>query len=287
MTYQKYQTPTNQACPKSQNTCSTFGTSKLTHIISPFPSKRISTTTPKVKESPWLSEDSANTDISIDSDRDSRKKNTNVCVTSAEPEFTLKHEALKKFLWEYSHLWRMLIIPIPCFSSYFSLSYTSITWPNHYRTQKPILSWFETRRKTQATFFRCNIPRASCQWETRVTQLQYQYLWQKVMNVSTRKFCTLVDSWLGKHITFPVVLNTDIISKYSSSKAWNIWPVYCTVYKCLPFPTFDDVPCLHSVSYSYWWCASLVPKMLIGTDDMPHLYCIPLLTLHILHIGCT
>ena len=169
-----------------------------------------------------------------------------------------------------------------------SLSYTSITWLNHYRTQKPILSWFETRRKTQATFFRCNIPRAPCQWETRVTQLQYQYLWQKVMNVSTRKFSTLVDSWLGNHIAFPVVLNTDIISKYSSSKAWNIWPVIdCTVYKCLPFPTFDDVPCLDSVSYSYWWCASLVPKLLTDTDDMPHLYCIPLLTLHIRHIGCT
>ena len=104
MTYQKYQTPTNHACPKSQSRCSTFGTSKLTHIISPFPSKRISTTTPKVKESSWLSEDSANTDISIDSDRDNRGKYTNVCVTSAEPEFTLKHEALKKFLWEYSHL---------------------------------------------------------------------------------------------------------------------------------------------------------------------------------------
>ena len=89
--------PTNQACPKSQSTCSTFGTSKLTHIISPFPSKRISTTTPKVKESPWLSEDSANTDISIDSDRDNREKDTNVCVTSAEPEFTLKHEALKNY----------------------------------------------------------------------------------------------------------------------------------------------------------------------------------------------
>ena len=97
----------------------TFGTSKLTHIISPFPSKRISTTTPKVKKSPWLSENSANTDVSIDSDRDNREKNTNVCVTSAEPEFTLKHEALKKILWEYSHLWRMLIIPIPCFNSYF------------------------------------------------------------------------------------------------------------------------------------------------------------------------
>ena len=81
MTYQKYQIPTNQACPKSQSTCSTFGTSKLTHIISPFPSKRISTTTPKVKESPWLSEDSANTDVSIDSDRDNREKNTNVCIT--------------------------------------------------------------------------------------------------------------------------------------------------------------------------------------------------------------
>ena len=50
------------------------------------------------------------------------------------------------------------------------------------------------RRKTQATFFRCNIPRAPCQWETGVTQLQYQYSWQKVMNVSTRKFSTLVDS---------------------------------------------------------------------------------------------
>ena len=27
--------------------------------------------------------------------------------------------------------------------------------------------------------------------------------------------------------------------------------LYCTVYKCLPFPTLDDVPCLHSISYSY------------------------------------
>ena len=104
ITYQKYQTPTNQARPKSQSICSTFGTLKLTHIISPFPSKRISTTTPKVKESPWLSEDSANTDISVDSDRDNPEKNTNVCVTSAEAKFTLKHEALTKFLWEYSHL---------------------------------------------------------------------------------------------------------------------------------------------------------------------------------------
>ena len=168
-----------------------------------------------------------------------------------------------------------------------SLSYTSITWLNHYRTQKPILSWFETRRKTQATFFRCNIPRAPCQWETRVTQLQYQYLWQKVMNVSTRKFSTLVDSWLGNHITFPVVLNTDIISKYSSSKALNIWPVIVQCISASLFQHLMIVPCLHSVSYSYWWCASLVPKMLTGTDDMPHLYCIPLLTLHILHIGCT
>ena len=32
---------------------------------------------------------------------------------------------------------------------------------------------------------------------------------------------------------------------------------------------------------------SLVPKVLIGTDDMPHLYCISLLILHVLHIGCT
>ena len=168
-----------------------------------------------------------------------------------------------------------------------SLSYKSITWLNHYRTQKPILSWFETRRKTQALLFSdATFPEllANGKQESLSSNI---YLWQKVMNVSTRKFCTLVDSWLGKHITFPVVLNTDIISKYSSSKAWNIWPVYCTVYKCLPFPTSDDAPCLHSVSYSYWWCTSLVPKMLIGTDDMPHLYCIPLLTLHILHIGCT
>ena len=37
----------------------------------------------------------------------------------------------------------------------FLLSYTSVTWLIHYRTQKPILSWFETRRKTQATVFRC------------------------------------------------------------------------------------------------------------------------------------
>ena len=96
--------PTNQVCPKSQSTCSTFGTWKLTQVISPFPSKHISTTTPKVKESHRLSEDSANTDISIDSDRDDREKNTNECVTSAEPEFTLKHEALKIYLWEYSHL---------------------------------------------------------------------------------------------------------------------------------------------------------------------------------------
>ena len=33
--------------------------------------------------------------VSIDSDRDNCEKNTNVCVTSAEPKFTLKHEALK------------------------------------------------------------------------------------------------------------------------------------------------------------------------------------------------
>ena len=139
-----------------------------------------------------------------------------------------------------------------------SLSYTSITWLNHYRTQKPILSWFETRRKTQATFFRCNIPRAPCQWETRVTQLQYQYLWQKVMNVSTRKFSTLVDSWLGNHITFPVVLNTDIISKYSSSKAWNIWPV---IVQCISASLFQHLMmCLACTLY------------LIHTDDVLHLY---------------
>ena len=139
-----------------------------------------------------------------------------------------------------------------------SLSYTSITWLNHYRTQKPILSWFEMRRKTQATFFRCNIPRAPCQWETRVTQLQYQYLWQKVMNVSTRKFSTLVDSWLGNHITFPVVLNTDIISKYSSSKAWNIWPV---IVQCISASLFQHLMmCLACTLY------------LIHTDDVLHLY---------------
>ena len=55
----------------------------------------------------------------------------------------------------------------------------------------------------------------------------------------------------GKHITFPVVLNTNIIIKYSSSNAGNIWPVHCTVYKCLPFLTLDHVPCRHSISYSY------------------------------------
>ena len=32
---------------------------------------------------------------------------------------------------------------------------------------------------------------------------------------------------------------------------------------------------------------SLVPKIPIGTDDMPHLYCISLLILHILHKRCT
>ena len=73
-------------------------------IISPSPSEHISTTTPKVKESPWLSEDSANTNICFDSDRDNRKKNTNACVTSAEPEFAFKHEAFKGFPREYSHL---------------------------------------------------------------------------------------------------------------------------------------------------------------------------------------
>ena len=139
-----------------------------------------------------------------------------------------------------------------------SLSYTSITWLNHYRTQKPILSWFETRRKTQATFFRCNILRALCQWETRVTQLQYQYLWQKVMNVSTRKFSTLVDSCLGNHITFPVVLYTDIISKYSSSKALNIWPV---IVQCISASLFQHLMmCLACTLY------------LIYTDDVLHLY---------------
>ena len=139
-----------------------------------------------------------------------------------------------------------------------SLSYTSITWLNHYRTQKPILSWFETRRKTQATFFRCNIPRVPCQWETRVTQLQYQYLWQEVMNVSTRKFSTLVDSWLGNHITFPVVLNTDIISKYSSSKALNIWPV---IVQCISASLFQHLMmCLACTLY------------LIHTDDVLHLH---------------
>ena len=35
---------------------------------------------------------------------DNREKNTNVCVTSAEPEFTLNHEGFKGFPWEYSHL---------------------------------------------------------------------------------------------------------------------------------------------------------------------------------------
>ena len=43
-------------------------------IILPSPSKHISTTTPKVKEFPWLSEDNANTDICIYPDRDNREK---------------------------------------------------------------------------------------------------------------------------------------------------------------------------------------------------------------------
>ena len=30
-----------------------------------------------------------------------------------------------------------------------------------------------------------------------------------------------------------------------------------------------------------------VPKILITTDDIPHLYCVSLFILHILHIGCT
>ena len=50
---------------------------------------------------------------------DNREKNTNVCVTSAEPEFTLNHEGFKEFPWEYSHLPRKFIMPIPCFNSCF------------------------------------------------------------------------------------------------------------------------------------------------------------------------
>ena len=50
--------------------------------------------------------------------------------------------------------------------------------------------WFETS-KSQATVY---IPRASCQAEAGVAQLQYQYLWQKLVNVSTIKFYSLVDS---------------------------------------------------------------------------------------------
>ena len=36
---------------------------------------------------------------------------------SAEPEFTLNHEGFKEFPWEYSHLPRKFIMPIPCFNS--------------------------------------------------------------------------------------------------------------------------------------------------------------------------
>ena len=50
---------------------------------------------------------------------DNSEKNTNVCVTSAEPEFTLNHEGFKEFPWEYSHLPRKFIMPIPCFNSCF------------------------------------------------------------------------------------------------------------------------------------------------------------------------
>ena len=38
---------------------------------------------------------------------------------SAEPEFTLNHEGFKEFPWEYSHLPRKFIMPIPCFNSCF------------------------------------------------------------------------------------------------------------------------------------------------------------------------
>ena len=45
--------------------------------------------------------------------------------------------------------------------------------------------------------------------------------------------------------------------------------------------------CLACTPYLIHTDDALVPKILIGTDDMPHLYCISLLILHILHIGCT
>ena len=82
MTYYKYQTPTNQAYPKFRaHVALLVPRSFRPQIISPSPGKHISVTTPNVKESHWLSEDSANTEICIDSDRDNREKNTNVCVT--------------------------------------------------------------------------------------------------------------------------------------------------------------------------------------------------------------
>ena len=114
MTYLKYQTPSNQACPKFQSTCSTFGTLKFQ-----IPNKHISTTSLNVKKSSWLLQGNANTGICIDSDKDYCEKNTNVCTTSAEPEFALKHEGFKEFPWEYSHLPRKFFIHIPCFNSYF------------------------------------------------------------------------------------------------------------------------------------------------------------------------
>ena len=108
-------------------------------IISPSPSKHISTTTPKVKESPWLSEDSTNTDICIDSDRDNREKNTNVCVTSAEPEFTLKHMKHLRIPMGLFTFTKEVHYTHTLFQFLLSLSYTSITLLNHYRTQKPML----------------------------------------------------------------------------------------------------------------------------------------------------
>ena len=153
-----------------------------------------------------------------------------------------------------------------------SLSYTSITWLTYYRTQKPILSWFETRRKTQATVFRCNIPRASCQWETRVTQLQYQYLWQKViapwwtLNREVHNISSCTEYYKQVQFIESRKYLASVLYKISASLFQHLmmW-LACTPYLILMM----HFTCTKSPHW-YWWYASLVLHILAHIAHTPY-----------------
>ena len=98
--------------------------------------------------------------------------------------------------------------------------------------------------------------------------------------MGNKSHSTPISIFMVKHITFPVVLNTDIISKYSSSKVGNIWPVCWCISA--------------SLAQHLMMCLACTPY-LIHTDDALHLYqkcslvlMISSLVLHILaHIAHT